>query len=157
MPRLPLGILQANMGRALRAQDLFLHTIAERDLGLGVVLEPHRIPDNHTLWHGSECGFVAVYQQPRDDLPACAKISAGNGYVAVRWGPVTVVGVYILPRHDLAQFEAIVDGLGIYLSNVPGPIIIAGDFNAKSQAWGYRRTDGRGGVFCPGQLRGTFG
>ena len=34
------GILQANLGRGREAQDLFLHSLAECGLELGIVAEP---------------------------------------------------------------------------------------------------------------------
>jgi len=37
----PLTILQANLNHARRAQDLFLHTMAERGCWLGVASEPY--------------------------------------------------------------------------------------------------------------------
>lgn len=37
-------IIQANLNHARRAQDLFLHTMAERGCGLGVVAEPYAPP-----------------------------------------------------------------------------------------------------------------
>jgi len=40
----PLSILQANLNHARRAQDLFLHTMAERGCGLGVASESYAAP-----------------------------------------------------------------------------------------------------------------
>jgi len=45
-----IKILQANLNHACRVQDLFLHGLAERDCGLGIVAEPYRVPPNHPLW-----------------------------------------------------------------------------------------------------------
>jgi len=39
-----LSILQANLNHARHAQDLFLHTMAERGCGLAVVSEPYVAP-----------------------------------------------------------------------------------------------------------------
>jgi len=40
-------ILQANLNHARHAQDLCLHTMAERGCGLGVVAEPYAVPPDH--------------------------------------------------------------------------------------------------------------
>lgn len=42
-----MHILQSNLGRLRRAQDLHLQTIQENEVDLMVVAEPYRIPDAH--------------------------------------------------------------------------------------------------------------
>lgn len=53
------GLLQTNINHARQAQDLFVHTLAERDCGLGVVVEPYRVPAGHPCWAANLTGFVA--------------------------------------------------------------------------------------------------
>jgi len=43
-----LSILQANLGRGREAQDLFLHSFAKRNLQLGIVAEPYRVPEGRS-------------------------------------------------------------------------------------------------------------
>ncbi|XP_072759244.1 uncharacterized protein [Anoplolepis gracilipes] len=87
-------VLQANLNHARQAQDLFVHTLAE----------PYRIPE-HPSWVGDELGSVAITW--RADAPAslpATLVAKGKGWVAVRWGPVLVVGVYLPPSLDLSGF-----------------------------------------------------
>ncbi|XP_025163370.1 uncharacterized protein LOC112590577 [Harpegnathos saltator] len=59
-----LRVSQANLGRGARAQDLWIHRLAELGAGLGVVTEPHFIPVGNPNWLGSKCGLAAVVACP---------------------------------------------------------------------------------------------
>lgn len=51
------------------------------------------------------------------------------------------------PNVSIVVFEAWLDGIGDCARRcAPRPIIVAGDFNAKSTAWGSLRSDVRGGL-----------
>ncbi|XP_070171424.1 uncharacterized protein, partial [Polyergus mexicanus] len=140
-----LGILQANLNHARRAQDLFLHSLAERGFGLGIAAEPYRVPRTSPCWIGDRTGSVAITWRHDPTLPPCTPVEAGEGVVVVRWGPVSVLGVYISPSVGLARFEAFLDGVSAcFRRQMPRPTIVAGDFNAKSTRWGSRYTDARG-------------
>ncbi|XP_070168816.1 uncharacterized protein [Polyergus mexicanus] len=138
---------RANLNHARRAQDLFLHTLAERGCGLGIAAEPYRVPEASPCWIGDGAGSVAITWKNDPLLLCCTPIEAGRGVVAVRWGPISVVGCYISPNVDLAHYEAFFDGVAaVYRRQLPRPVIVAGDFNAKSTRWGSRLTDARGEV-----------
>ncbi|XP_072754774.1 uncharacterized protein [Anoplolepis gracilipes] len=97
-------VLQANLNHARQAQDLFVHTLAERGCGLGIAAEPYQIPE-HPSWVGDELGSVALTWRAdaRASLSATL-VGKGKGWVAVRWGPVLVIGVYLPPSLDLSGF-----------------------------------------------------
>jgi len=40
-------LLQANLNHACQVQNLFLQSLAERGIGLAVVAEPYKIPDQN--------------------------------------------------------------------------------------------------------------
>ncbi|XP_029668594.1 uncharacterized protein LOC115238694 [Formica exsecta] len=142
---MPLGILQANLNHACRAQDLFLHGLAERGFGLGVAAEPYQVPEASPCWTGDRTGSVAITWRNDPTLPPCTPVEAGAGVAVVRWGPISVLGCYISPNVGLAQYEAFLDGVSAcFRRQMPRPIIVAGDFNAKSTRWGSRFTDARG-------------
>ncbi|XP_070171298.1 uncharacterized protein, partial [Polyergus mexicanus] len=128
-------------------EDLFLHTLAERGCGLGIAAEPYRVPVDNPCWIGDGAGSVAITWRNDPLLPRCTPIEAGRGVVAVRWGPISVVGCYISPNVDLAHYEVFLDGVAaVYRRQLPRPVIVAGDFNAKSTRLGSRFTDARSGV-----------
>jgi len=58
-----------------------------------------------------------------------------------------MVGVYIPPGRGRTFFEERLDLIeGAIREHAPSPIIVAGDFNAHSRAWGSRQTDLRGRI-----------
>lgn len=82
-----------------------------------------------------------------DRLPPCIRVGSGRAYTAVEWGPLWVVGCYIPPSVDSATFGDILDEISLIVQRrLPEPIVVAGDFNAKSAHWGSRRTDHKGRV-----------
>ncbi|XP_029158339.1 uncharacterized protein LOC114930649 [Nylanderia fulva] len=113
-------ILQANTNHAKGAQDLFVHTMAERSCGLGIVAEPYKVPDKPN-WVRSIEGSAAI-------------------------GPIIVIGVYLPPSLKNRKFGGRLRILErMVAKHHPKPIMVAEDFNAKSTAWGSPRTDWRGG------------
>ncbi|XP_043604105.1 uncharacterized protein LOC122577087 [Bombus pyrosoma] len=136
-------LLQCNVGRARRAQDLLLQTIRENRVALAVVAEPYRVPDAPN-WIGDLDGLTAVAWTPALSSPG-ALLDRGNGYVAVEWNRIAVVGVYISPNSGVAAFEDLLDRAGDCVRRCfPRQVIVLGDFNAHSSQWGDARTDTRG-------------
>lgn len=89
-------------------------------------------------------GSVAITWTDHASAP-CSPLAAGEGYVAVGMGSLTVVGVYISPALDRTTYGERLEAMGrLIRSLLPGRVIIGGDFNAKSTAWGSPRTDCRG-------------
>jgi hypothetical protein len=74
-------LLQCNLGRSRRAQDLLLQTIREREVALVTVAGPYRVPDAPN-WIGDLDGLTAVTWTPT--LGAFdALLDLGGGYLAV--------------------------------------------------------------------------
>ncbi|XP_025153646.1 uncharacterized protein LOC112588330 [Harpegnathos saltator] len=69
-----------------------------------------------------------------------APLKEGDSYVAVDWGPVTIVGVYLYPRKnkaglgELLHVTGILDEVGVRQCQ-PRPVVVAEDFNAHSKEW----------------------
>ncbi|XP_025154770.1 calponin homology domain-containing protein DDB_G0272472-like [Harpegnathos saltator] len=130
-----------------KAQPLFEHTMTERDAGLGIAAEPNHVPKNHPRWFGDKLGSVAVVWRASENSPPATFLDSGKGFVVARWGVITVVGVYLPPAKSLNLFtfrSRVQDMGGTIKRYLPEPVIVAGDFNAKSELWGSRRGDGRG-------------
>ncbi|XP_071582575.1 uncharacterized protein [Temnothorax nylanderi] len=115
-------ILQGNLNHCRASQDVFLHTIAERGSGLGVIAEPYRVPPSHTCWAASRCGRAAITWRMTNEPVLCSRLEAGNGVL-----------------------DSLRDCLEKYLPYQQ--VLVAGDFNAKSALWGSPATDRRGGIF----------
>lgn len=138
-------VLQTNLNHASQAQDNFIHTMAERDCELGIVAEPYRIPPGHPCWAADTCDSVAfIWRQTRNCAPF-QKTAQGSGFVAIKWGRIFMIAVYLPPRLNRAEFDDCLDRIADCIrSYAPGPIIVAGDFNAHSTLWGSPKSDRRG-------------
>lgn len=139
-------ILQANINRSRRAQDLLVHTMRERRVGLAVLSEPYVVP-SHSLWFGDAYGSVCIVVNGGDGSPPCTLVESGGGFVVVKWGTLIVAGCYASPNIGLASFEEFLGELGVCLRGLLArPALVLGDFNSKSTLWGNPRTDARGGA-----------
>ena len=137
-------LLQTNLNHSVGAQDLFRQTLAERQIELAVAAEPYCALQG---WLESEDGSVAmVGGGGPHPLPFMPK-GRGEGFVAAKWGETVVVGVYSSPNGTLPQLEQLLGRVGaIVIASHPSPVLVAGDFNAKSALWNFPVTDARGGV-----------
>lgn len=75
---------------------------------------------------------------------SCAPIFSGDGFAAARIEPVCMVSVCFSPIRPLCQFESFLGSRRAIFGLYNGPVILAGDFNAKSTLWGSHQTDPRG-------------
>ncbi|XP_025162610.1 uncharacterized protein LOC112590427 [Harpegnathos saltator] len=144
--------LKANVGHGAQAQDLCMQRMTELGAGLAVVTEPFWIPVRSANWFGGPNGSVALVANSRLGVPPCTFRESGPSYVAVDWGPVTVVGIY-LPHHRnraglgrSTTIKAVLDRVGELVRRChPRPVIVAGDFNAHSEGLQFPATGPPGG------------
>lgn len=109
-----------------------------------VVAEPYFVPPRSN-WAGDVDGSVAIIGSYAAGVAPLSVLARGRGYVAVDWRGRVLVGVYFSPNRSLVEFESFLGGLGAVLGQLqPRPALVAGDFNAKSLAWGSPATDARG-------------
>lgn len=136
--------LQANINHSARAQDLLLQSMAEWSIQTAIVSEPYFVPPRDN-WIGDREDLVAILSQPAAGSPPFDKVAKGRGCVMAVTGEIAVIGVYASPNRTLAEFEQLLVEVGMLLRQAnPHPVIVAGDFNAKSRAWGSSSTDVRG-------------
>ncbi|XP_072933739.1 uncharacterized protein [Epargyreus clarus] len=137
-------ILQGNLNHCRGAQDLLQQCLVDCSVALAVVAEPYSVPE-HPRWVGDDVQSVAVYWTGGEGDPPCSKLHSERGIVAVEWGPLAVLGCYVSPNCSLATYEEFLDRLASCVrSCLPRPVIVLGDFNAHSRAWGNRRDTVRG-------------
>ncbi|XP_064291997.1 uncharacterized protein LOC128669521, partial [Plodia interpunctella] len=135
--------LQANLNHSARAQDLLLQSMAEWDLDVAVVAEPYAVP-SLPHWAGDLDGLVAIVARPGAAPPLAIK-KRGNGFVVAVRGEYAIIGVYFSPNRDLPALERFLDALGPEIRRLaPLKVFVAGDFNAKSTAWGNPATEPKG-------------
>lgn len=137
-----LKVLQANVNHCAGAQDLLVQSLAQWHINVAVISEPYRISDRSD-WVGDSTNSVAIVTNTCD-TPVTSSISK-NGCVGIRIGAICIVGVYFSPNRTLAEFEEFLNEVDVVIRwSRPFGLIVAGDFNAKSRAWGSSVTDPRG-------------
>jgi hypothetical protein len=136
-------VLQCNLGHARRAQDLLSQTIRENKIALAVIAEPYRVPVEAN-WTQDNSGKVAITWNLNSG-PGDKLLDQGEGYTAVEWAGIAVVGVYVSPNSGMEAFEDFLDGVGSCIRRcLPRQTLVLGDFNAHSVLWGNSRTTARG-------------
>ncbi|XP_011876537.1 PREDICTED: uncharacterized protein LOC105566817 [Vollenhovia emeryi] len=122
--------------------------MVESGFTLVIVAEPHRPPRRSPYWAvdtGQAGDSVAIRWRSVPGGPDTAAIEQGERHVAVQWGPIAVVGVYLRPSRRLPPFEGWLSDIGQTLVRLsPRPVLVAGDFNSWHTKWGSRRTNKRG-------------
>ncbi|XP_050490454.1 uncharacterized protein LOC126873526 [Bombus huntii] len=119
-------------------------SLTERRIGLAAVAEPYSIPDAS---RGAEdlIGPVAIFWTGIARSPSCSVIEQGRGFVAVKWGDLAVVAVYVSPNISRTEYACFLGGHAACARRLGAcPSLVLGDFNAHPTAWGSRRTNGRG-------------
>ena len=138
-----IKFLQGNVNHSAGAQDLFLQSMAEWGIGPAVISEPYYVPPQEN-WVGDLDGSVAVVARTGTS-PPLTSVERGRGYAVAGWGELTIIGVYFSPNRPLAEFELFLDSVRAAVERrSPRAILVLGDFNAKSRAWGNTTTDARG-------------
>ncbi|CAB3236245.1 unnamed protein product [Arctia plantaginis] len=118
--------------------------MAQWSIGVAVVAEPYSVPPRPN-WMGDWDGSVAVVGSTTAHSPPLSLRDKGTGYVAVEWGGITIYGVYFSPNRSLNDFEVFLTSLETSIRRLAsGHVLVLGDFNVKSIAWGTPRTDARG-------------
>ncbi|KAJ0182732.1 hypothetical protein K1T71_002101 [Dendrolimus kikuchii] len=126
--------------------------MAQWGIQLAVVAEPYYVPPRSD-WAGDLDGSVAIIVRTAAACPPLAGVVKGQGYVAATIGEMVVLGGYFSPNRRLADFEGWIEEVGTVVARSrPRPVLVLGDFNAKSVAWGSPRvpTALRYGVFWNG-------
>lgn len=119
--------------------------MAEWSIDLVVAAEPYSIPQGKTLWAGDKCSSVMIISSGRPGSSPFIPITRGEGFVAATWGEILVVGIYVSPNVSLTHLERLLDEVEIVIRrHLPRPVLVAGDPNAKSTAWGSSATNARG-------------
>lgn len=142
-----LSVLQANINHCAAAQNLLIQHMAQWQTSVAIVSEPYFVRSRDD-WAGDHDGMVAIIAQMHAAGSApFDKVLKGHGCLLVKMRGVAIVGVYFSPNRCLAEFEQFLVEIGALVAEVhPTPVVVAGDFNAHSRAWGSPITDDRGVV-----------
>jgi endonuclease/exonuclease/phosphatase family metal-dependent hydrolase len=140
-----LGFIQANVNHCIAAQDLLIQSMTQWQTAIAVIAEPYCVRSRDD-WAGDHSDTVAVVAQLQaEGASPFRKVTKGRGCVLVVLADVAVVGVYFSPNKSVMEFEQFLAEVGALVTEAhPTPVVVAGDFNAKSRLWGSPTSDVRG-------------
>jgi hypothetical protein len=146
-PIRPIRILQGNLNHSSGAQNVFAQSLLEWSIDIAVMAEPYFVPSSppNPYWVSDSLGLVVVVSSSQGNVAPPTILDKCAGFVSVLWEGMVFIGVYFSPNKTISEFESFLDQLTIAVRRASQhPIIVLGDFNAKSTAWGSRSCDMRG-------------
>lgn len=139
-----INILQINVGVCRAAQALALATAGEMCVDIIIFSEPYRCRTEEEGWF-SDVGAKAavVVFNPEVQIRAIGPMD-NAGFRWVRIGDITWYACYWSPNTAYMLYEDFLDRLESSIRRQEGIVIAAGDFNAKSPAWGDHTDEHKG-------------
>ncbi|XP_076549205.1 uncharacterized protein LOC143306714 [Osmia lignaria lignaria] len=138
-------VLQANLNHCRAAQDILWQAAHDYRADIVVISEPHRPrPEWHTDPSGTLSMWCVQRTPPTAELGMIRKIHTSDGCIGLETRDFVIFGCYFSPSLTMATYEGQLDGLAAGVASSTKPVIISGDFNARSVQWGSDRTDARG-------------
>ncbi|XP_041981665.1 uncharacterized protein LOC121735065 [Aricia agestis] len=134
---------QGNLNHCAQAQDLWVQALLQWEIDVAVIAEPYRVLERGD-WLGDVNSSVALVFGPKIVPPSSRNSIRGRGFVVAILGTLTVVGVYFSPNRPIVELEALLLRLTAVVEGSTQPVVVAGDFNAKSPLWGSPATNARG-------------
>lgn len=139
-----IRIMQINMNHSSGAQELALHQISELNVDIGCFSEPWRVPEQNSNWFYSTGRRSAIFCNSSNVRKKCSGVASSEDWVAVEMGDIIIISCYLSPNEGIKRYNAILKEIGNFIANRGNKILVCGDFNAKSVAWGCNKDDRRG-------------
>ncbi|KAL4103980.1 hypothetical protein QTP88_019293 [Uroleucon formosanum] len=134
-----IRFLQINVGVSRSAQDLMIHTARESNADVVLINEQYRNASEDVGWYSDEAGRAAVYVTGGITVDATGPPDAGFRWVQIN--SIRIYSVYYSPNVTLDEYNMFLYRLESSVRGSDGPVLIAGDFNAKRPEWGSPTTD----------------
>jgi len=140
-----IKFIQVNLNHCKVAQDLLRQYAAEQHVEVVLITDPYSAPEGSTSWFVSSGTQRAAIWLAGKNVTA-AKVYRDSEFVSVRLNGVQTFSCYASPNKTRAEFEDFLRRLEDKVRAVePGvPVLITGDFNARSASWGDWCHDTRG-------------
>jgi len=128
-------IIQVNLNGQVASNDLLLQFMREEGIAVAAISEPHSVPDDPG-WALSLDGTAAITWRGSESSADCRIIASEMGFCAIGWRDLIICSCYFSPNRRLREFVTWLDTMGAVLAPLVGsPMLILGDFNARSLAW----------------------
>ena len=141
----PLRIRQVNLNRSKAALDLLLREAREHKTDILSIQEPNlrRIAACRNAYCDGKLDSAIIVCNPEEIV--LKKVGRGDGYVFLELREYVIFSCYFSPNKNATEFSTFLDNInGEVSANAGKPVIICGDFNAKSHLWGSGIQDKRG-------------
>ena len=139
-----LRILQGNLQRKNAAMDL-MYKIAEEEQA-DIISEPNKKKVASGHWFTDQNLDVAIHVWNKGRK--VYNFGAGPGYIWVECSAFVIYACYISPNVPTIVFEDFLKALRRDMRGHKKEVIVGGDFNAKSYAWGSKFEDKRGEILA---------
>jgi hypothetical protein len=141
------NILQVNLNRCTAAQDLLRHVAMERKVDIAIVAEPYNL-QGLSEWVVSNDGLAGLgaLGRGRSVRLFFTNVRSRPGMVSAGFEGTTYISCYFSPSRPKNDFKTFLNDLEDLVRRCAGPLVIGGDFNAKSAAWGSRYGNYRGAM-----------
>ena len=143
-----LRVVQTNLNHHAHSHDMLEEFIRAEGISVALVSDPYHGSLNGWLCDSSGGAVMGVF---RPGL-SINDVEVGDGYVcATVGGSLRVYSCYARPPLSAAEFERFLFNIMVSVAACRGrglDVIVAGDFNAHSAAWGDRTNDVRGESLC---------
>lgn len=134
--------LQVNLGRGREAQDLLTQVAVEKSTDILIVCEHYKQPECESWFQDTTArAAIAVLNRGLNIRKVC---DTTPNFVWVDVEGVRVYSCYFSPNVHYDDFLHDLDELEESIRSANGQVLVAGDFNCKSQEWGSDRLDCRG-------------
>ncbi|XP_011688314.1 PREDICTED: uncharacterized protein LOC105450255 [Wasmannia auropunctata] len=122
----------------------------ERECDIACVSEPYRVPrDPRWIGFTEATPMAAITWQGPKPPKSMVVIGRGEGFVAVIWDGLVVVSGYFSPNKSVNQFRAFLSAIrDAIIAHRGRPMLIVGDFNARSHLWENTHPTVRGEVMA---------
>lgn len=140
---LGIRVLQINANRSRQALDLALETGQKIGASFLLVSEPNKLAIKHRKdWISDEKLDTAIKLLNRQIV--VKDQGYGPGFTFVTTPDITIYSCYSSGKKDITELESTLYYIAKRIRLKKENAVVAGDFNAKSPAWGMPNTDDRG-------------
>ncbi|CAI6360923.1 unnamed protein product [Macrosiphum euphorbiae] len=132
-----LNFVQVNLNHCRVAQDLVAQFMVEERVDVALLSDPYNADNPSSAWHVSAGQRKAAIYVASTGVTV-ANVISDPEFVSVRLNGVQVYSCYASPNRPLEDFQDLLRRLEDSIRTVQqeAPVLVTGDLNARSAAWG---------------------
>lgn len=132
-----LNFVQCNLNHCRVAQDLVAQYMVEERVDVALISDPYKADPNSSAWHASDGQRRAAIYVANAGVTV-ANVISDPEFVSARLNGVQVYSCYASPNKPIEDFQDLLRRLEDSIRTVQRevPVLVSGDLNARSAAWG---------------------